>query len=115
MVEKTQIIGAPVPPVAWLVIRTGHRTGRDYRLGTQTTIGRDAMSCDLILDDEAVSAEHARIKRERGQFVLYDLASTNGTSLNGKRIQRVPLVDGDTITIGISELVFKEIGNPQTG
>jgi pSer/pThr/pTyr-binding forkhead associated (FHA) protein len=112
MVDRTQIIGAPPPPVAWLVIRSGPRVGRDYRLGEQTNIGRDSMVCDFIVDDEVVSAEHARIKRERGQFVLYDLASTNGTFLNGEKIQRAPLADGDTITIGMTKMVFKEVKTP---
>jgi pSer/pThr/pTyr-binding forkhead associated (FHA) protein len=67
------------------------------------------MACDFILDDDSISAEHARVKEERGQFVLYDLASTNGTYLNGSRIERSALVDGDVITLGDTKLVFKEV------
>lgn len=109
MVQKTEIIGQPPPPVGWLVVRSGRRSGRDYRLAVQTTVGRDAMQCDLILDDESVSAEHATIKYERGQFVLYDLASTNGTFLNGEKVQRTPLADGDAITFGHTKVVFKMV------
>jgi pSer/pThr/pTyr-binding forkhead associated (FHA) protein len=109
MVDPTVILGKPPPPSAWLVVRTGRHTGRDYRLGTQTNIGRDGVSCDFVLDDDSVSARHARIKHERGQFVLYDLASTNGTRLNGDRIQRAALVDGDEIALGDVKLVFKEV------
>lgn len=109
MVDPTLIMGAPLPPAAWLVIRSGRQVGRDYRLGEQTTIGRDGMVCDFVLDDDSISAQHARIKNERGQFVLYDLASTNGTLLNGRRVQRSNLSDGDEIVIGGTKLVFKEV------
>jgi pSer/pThr/pTyr-binding forkhead associated (FHA) protein len=109
MVDPTVVLGKPSPPAAWLVIRSGKQVGRDYRLGVQTTIGRDGLVCDLVMDDDSVSAQHARIKEERGQFVLYDLASTNGTLLNGKRIERSALVDGDIIGIGNTKLAFKEI------
>jgi len=109
MVERTVILGVPPPPVAWLVIRAGSRSGKEFRLGEQTTIGRDALVCDFVLDDESASAQHARIKEERGQWVLYDLASTNGTFLNGQKIQRAPLTDGDVIRIGLTTMVFKEV------
>jgi len=109
MIEPTQIIGAPSPATAWLVIGSGHRAGRDYRLASQTTIGRDGLKCDFVLDDVSVSGEHSRIKQEKGQFVLYDLGSTNGTFLNDQRIQRAALEDGDEIRIGSTRLVFKEV------
>jgi pSer/pThr/pTyr-binding forkhead associated (FHA) protein len=109
MVDPTLVMGTAPPPAAWLVIRSGSQAGRDCRLGEQTTVGRDGMSCDFVLDDDSVSAQHARIKSERGQFVLYDLASTNGTRLNGRRVQRSNLVDGDEIVIGVVKLVFKEV------
>lgn len=112
MIERTVILGIPPPPVAWLVIRSGSRVGKDYRLGEQTTIGRDALTCDFVLDDESVSAQHARIKQERGQWVLYDLASSNGTFLNGQKIQRASLSDGDEIRIGLTRLMFKEVKSP---
>ena len=109
MVDPTVILGKPPPPAAWLVIRSGKQMGRDCRLGGQTTIGRDGLACDFVLDDDSISAQHARIKEERGQFILYDLASTNGTLLNGRRIERSALVDGDIIGIGATKLAFKEV------
>ena len=73
------------------------------------TIGRNAARCDLVLDEVAVSAEHARIRYERRQLILYDLASTNGTFLNGQRVERAALSDGDAVTIGGVRMVSKEV------
>lgn len=111
MVAKTKVIGQPLPPAAFLVARQSKRTGRKpYKLKLVTNkIGRDAAANDLILDDETVSAEHAVIKYENGSFVLYDLASRNGTRLNGNNIQRQSLMDGDVIQLGSVSLVFKEV------
>lgn len=109
MVEPTRIIAKSIGAVGWLVAANGRRAGRDTRLGRSTAIGRDGLRNDLVLDDSSVSAEHAKIRLERGRFVLYDLASTNGTLLNGKRIQKQTLADGDEIAIGSSRLIFKEV------
>jgi len=51
--------------------------------------------------DEGASRNHCRIQREAdGSFVLYDLASRNGTKLNGQAIERATVKEGDTITVG---------------
>ena len=47
-----------------------------------------------------------RSSREGDTFVVVDLGSTNGTELNGRRITREELTDGDRITIGATDLVF---------
>lgn len=107
MVDKTRLMHTAAPQVAWLVIMKGKRSGRDFRLGDVTNIGRDGVRNDIILDDDAVSAEHARIKLERKRFVLYDLASLNGTFVNGQKTDKQALDDGDTITIGETGFVFK--------
>lgn len=107
--ERTKALRPEMTPMAWLVITSGPRMGTDFRLRSITSIGRDSTSNDIILDDETVSAEHARIKLEGGQFVLYDLASRNGTFVNKERIQRQPLLDEDEIVVGETPLVFKQV------
>lgn len=107
--EATKALQPEMPPMAWLVITSGPRMGTDFRLRGITNIGRDSTINDIILNDETVSAEHARIKLEGGQFVLYDLASKNGTFVNKERIQRWPLLDDDEITIGETSFVFKQV------
>ena len=106
---ETKLLRREPPRMAWFVVRSGPRAGKEFRLGEITSIGRDAMQNDIAIDDEAVSRQHARVKLEDGQFVLYDLASTNGTFVNGEQIYRHVLADGDRITIGETEFIFMEV------
>ncbi len=72
--------------------------GRDY------TIGRS--DADVLLPHGLVSRHHARIAWEEGRFWLFDQESTNGTFVNGQRVQRHPLANGDRIKIGCFDLEF---------
>lgn len=106
----TAVIGAPQPPSAWLVGQVGNRTGKEMPLRRdRNTIGRDGTQCDIVVDDTTVSKRHAEIRFENGQYVLYDLASTNGTFVNHHRVQRQSLLDGDQVQLGNVSFVFKEV------
>jgi pSer/pThr/pTyr-binding forkhead associated (FHA) protein len=89
-----------------LVIRKGTAAGRDHALGGACVVGRDASSADFVLDDHLVSRQHFRVFPEGGAWVLEDLQSTNGTLVNRQRATRHPLVDGDLIRVGATELAF---------
>lgn len=104
---RTRLVGRPSPVVAWLVVKSGQYAGQQYRLEESTTLGRDGNQCHFVVDDETVSRQHARINFERGQFFIYDLASANGTYINNARIQKQMLMDGDTVRLGNTTLVFK--------
>jgi hypothetical protein len=71
----------------------------------QVVIGR-SRECDVRVSDANVSRRHAEVVHEDGAYWLVDLGSTNGTELNGKRVDRTRLSDGDRITLGSTELVF---------
>ena len=75
--------------------------------GEPLTIGRDPEN-DLVLDDRRVSRRHAEIRLRLGRYTLYDLQSTNGTFVNGRRVAEVVLSDGDRIAIGGSELIVQQ-------
>jgi hypothetical protein len=64
----------------------------------ETTIGRNADS-DIAIDNAGVSAHHARIIREGDDFIIVDTDSRNGTFVNGKRVTRQLLSEGDEIVI----------------
>lgn len=81
--------------------------GRAFRMLSPTlTVGR-LPECDLVLDDPGASRQHARIRRTEAGFVVTDLGSTNGTLVNGRPVQEQVLEDGDTVTIGETDLVFR--------
>jgi serine/threonine protein kinase len=71
------------------------------------TIGRRS-SCDLVLRVDSVSREHCRIEQSDGAYWLHDNGSSNGTLLNGLRIQKAKLVHGDVITLDRVTLEYLE-------
>jgi hypothetical protein len=106
---KTELLHKTPEEVAYLIIRSGTRAGKEYRLGEVTTIGRDGQQCEIIIDDTACSGQHARVKLENSRFILHDLASTNGTKVNNSEIARHVLEDGDQIDIGKTKLTFMQL------
>ena len=84
-------------------------TEKSYRLQTHRpfTVGRDPGN-DIILRDPKVSRHHAEIVFERGFFVLHDLASANGTYVNGKRVRVAPLTHAAKLRMGNSYGRFSE-------
>lgn len=95
----------PRAPRAALEIPAEHRR---VSLGVEPLgIGRDPEN-DLVLDDRRVSRRHAEIRLRLGRYTLYDLQSTNGTWVNGRRVAEVVLSDGDRVLIGGSELVMRQ-------
>jgi pSer/pThr/pTyr-binding forkhead associated (FHA) protein len=70
-------------------------------------IGRGADS-DLQLMDQGVSRRHADVHIADGHATVYDLGSTNGTSVNGHGVQSQQLQHGDVIRVGHTRLVFHE-------
>ena len=69
-------------------------------------IGRDPQN-DVVLDDRRVSRKHAEIRLRLGRYTLYDLQSTNGTYVNGRRVAEKVLENGDKVSIGGLEIVFR--------
>jgi hypothetical protein len=77
--------------------------------GGRNVIGRGT-DADIRLPDTGVSRKHVDVVLENGVATVEDLGSTNGTLVNGRRISRQPLADGDVIRIGHSVLVYRQDG-----
>jgi len=86
--------------VAWIEIRGGMLSGTGRREVDDGLILGRSDECDVVLDDSAVSAKHAWIRRVGDHYTLIDLRSTNGVVLNGERVDEAVLRDGDTFSLG---------------
>jgi hypothetical protein len=73
----------------------------------QVTLGR-ALDNDLILEDRQVSRYHARLRRRYGRYILEDLDSTGGTTVNGFRVQEIVLRPGDLISVSGVDIIYVE-------
>ena len=69
-------------------------------------IGR-SRECDIQLADANVSRRHAEVRREGASTWIVDLDSTNGIEINGRRLKRAKLEDGDRVTLGSTEMTFR--------
>jgi hypothetical protein len=74
---------------------------------TGVTVGR-SRQCDVVLSDPNVSRQHAEIRPRGGGWMLNDLGSTNGSTLNGRRIDGPEMLKpGDEIEVGTSVMRFE--------
>jgi len=103
----------PAKEAPILCIRTGGRVGTSIVIRKPIVIGRAA---DVTIDDHEISRRHARIRIEGHSLVVEDLGSSNGTWVNGARVERVVLRPGDVLTLGrtILEVVAAEGGAART-
>ena len=109
--EHTETIPvAAIPPegeVPMVVVVRGQNAGSRYAITDPvTTIGRHPDS-DVFLDDVTVSRRHAEIRRTSGGGLeLADAGSLNGTYVNGERIERIDLAEGDQLQVGKYRLIL---------
>lgn len=76
---------------------SGPLAGQEFEVKPSTVIGRDP-GCDIVIADPNVSKKHAKISVQGPSVFLEDLGSTNGTFVNGKRVQKIPLNLNDKIS-----------------
>jgi pSer/pThr/pTyr-binding forkhead associated (FHA) protein len=101
-------------PSARIEVVAGNAAGTWLDVTGELLIGRHADGLGRLGDDEGISRYHARVRLDAGELcTVEDLGSTNGTFVNGRRIS-VPqtLKQGDTITLGDSTLVVRELPAP---
>jgi hypothetical protein len=77
----------------------------------EIVVGRSS-DLDMVLVEEMVSRKHARIAYENDAIVIEDLGSTNGTFVNGEKIKRAQLKEGDRVLIGTSILKVIVVEGP---
>lgn len=62
----------------------------------------------IIIDDPRISRQHAQLRAVNGHFMLFDLNSTGGTFVNGKRTSEILLYPGDVISLAGVTLIFAQ-------
>lgn len=88
-----------------LVVERGPWAGMTYILGTGiTTVGRHPES-SIFLDDITVSRHHCRFSSDGKELVVEDSGSTNGTYVNGSRVDRTELMPGDEVLVGRFQMI----------
>jgi len=110
MIETRSPMESPAPKAVSpqkLALRfiSGKYQGGEYPLGLQAEIvvGRSS-DLDMVLVEDMVSRRHARLSCSESQIFIEDLGSTNGTFVNGEKIARASLKEGDRVLIGTSIL-----------
>jgi hypothetical protein len=97
---------------------SGAIDGKVYLLYTNTAFGKTVIGresdCNIILDFPEVSRHHAAIQIKDGEILLEDLGSSNGTFVDGNRIQKIKLSPGQEISFENLRFVFKRIGTADT-
>ncbi|WP_309081763.1 DUF3662 and FHA domain-containing protein [Zhihengliuella sp.] len=82
--------------------------GKRYGLNSDSIILGRSSQADIPVDDTGVSRRHLEIRQENGRTYAVDLGSTNGSYVNGQRIDgRAELFDGSIITMGRSRITFR--------
>ena len=84
--------------------------GQRHELSGRTTVLGRSREADIRIDDANISRRHAEIRHEDGAHWVVDLGSTNGIEVNGRRVERAKLSDGDRIVLGRTEVVFGSPG-----
>ncbi len=112
LAESTQ---PPPPATVFVHLSDGREIRQRPFVPPSMLIGRDP-TVDLFIDNLGVSRKHARLLWERGQFVIEDLDSANGTALNGQPVSRAAVGPGDRVQIGkFVVTVVRQASEPQVG
>lgn len=84
---------------------SGRQRGREFPIAPeQSCLAGRSSEVDIVLKDDTVSRKHARFFHARGRVWMRDLGSRNGTIVNGQRVDRHCLREGDRISIGATLL-----------
>ena len=103
MTGETEKKNVFLPENAYLIVNS-----RIFPLDQEeVTIGR-GLGNHLVLNDSSVSRNHAQVILEEDRFVLQDLDSTNGTTVNGELVKNHMLQSGDIVSIGEVTTLYVE-------
>jgi hypothetical protein len=106
-VEGTRVIERAPKHLAMLVSKL--RPDQKYDLKGTMNVGR-ALDNQIVIDHPTISRRHAWIKEDKGEFLVFDIGSANGTFVNGQQIEAPQLLQtGDLVRFGEVEFVFTKV------
>ena len=90
-----------------LVVTSGRAKGHTYKINPdhENIVGRVG-ECDICIADQHISRRHCLVSAGQTGYIVRDLGSANGTSLNGVRVTEAPLKDGDKLSLGSVQVEF---------
>jgi hypothetical protein len=108
--DEEEVSERPVydgPDRGKLFLRAGPLAGEVFPLIDDVTTIGSMRGNTIVIEDGSVSRRHAAIKIDQMRYEIADMNSTNGVLVNGARVHKVFLKNGDTITIGTTEIEFR--------
>src|SRR5882724_9453399 len=95
-----------------LVMFRGDGERRSFSIAREVTVIGRREDCDLRIPVGDVSRKHCRVVKTEEQAKIEDLGSSNGTYVNGHRVQESPLEPGDWVQVGPVQFVVQIDGQP---
>ena len=108
MMRRSGARPVPAAEIMWILRVNDGGEPRSLRVppGAVRTVGRGARA-DFVVSDTLMSRVHCRLSASGRQLVVEDLDSTNGTFVNGARVDIVGLEEGDRVRLGRAELIVR--------
>jgi serine/threonine protein kinase len=109
-------VAAASTPVLELVVTAGNALDVEIRVEDEIEIGRATTGAGNLAGDIEISRHHARIRRDGASFAIEDLGSTNGTFVNGRRLESAHALSvGDSIEVGGTTMLVRSIDGASSG
>ncbi|BDA78964.1 phosphopeptide-binding protein [Leptospira kobayashii] len=107
MIEREEVSGESYS-TAVLILKEGVFAGTQFSIRSDEVLIGSGEACEIVLQDSHIEPVHAKVKKVRGRYLLFDCASESGVSLNGKKLLRPKaLFDLDEIKIGRTLISFR--------
>jgi len=98
--KDSPIEGRQVPSGASVLVASGFYEGLEIAIDREWVVIGRGRSADLVIAEPTISRAHAAVGYDEEGFFVEDLGSTNETRVNGARIERQRLKDGDRVQMG---------------
>ncbi|MBU1077795.1 MAG: FHA domain-containing protein [Spirochaetes bacterium] len=96
-----------IPHIGYLIVKTGTDRGKVYCIDKNRVAIGSSNQNDIIINDDNISLQHAKIWFDNNKFYIHDLNSKTGTKVNNRFVERRELYDNDLIDLANNFFVFK--------